>query len=86
MPRGVLNLRYEDLKRQLHWIEKRKRKYLKLQYETEVMLRKLKVKKIYLYFIQSAERQADFFNLATDWDGNLLANDGFEITFSHEAF
>lgn len=54
--------------------------------ETEVMLRKLKVKKIYLYFIQSAERQADFFNLATDWDGNLLANDGFEITFSHEAF
>lgn len=50
------------------------------------MLRKLKVKKIYLYFRQSAERQADFFNLATDWDGNLLANDGFEITFSHEAF
>lgn len=30
-PGGVLNLRYEDLKRQLHWIEKRKRKYLKLQ-------------------------------------------------------
>ena len=34
------------------------------------MLRKLKVKKIYLYFTQSAERQADFFNLATDWDGS----------------